>query len=233
MDNFVGLLQEKCQKNQQDTPRYLDVEAELQSPVKKCVCKLGDWATEGCGHNKKKARQNAAELMLRRVDSENGFTARSDSVATKIKLFCSITRKNKPVYIEKGKENGLFVVECTFDGSTGVGKGSDKEDAKEKASEEIANYFNIHTFYNNYLKRKERIQLQKNSIVTLVELCQARNFDYSFLEEEVESESGRLWRTPLFVVSCSVDNLVTVSKPNQSKKSAKLEAAALMLDHLK
>lgn len=232
MTNFVGILQEKCQKNQKDTPKYLDVEAELQSLVKKCVCKLEGWTTEGCGCNKKEARQNAAELMLRRVDV-NWFTAPSDNVATKIKLFCSITRKEKPVYIEKGIENGLFVVEYTFDGSTGVGKGSNKEAAKEKASEEIANHFHIHTFYDHYVKRNERVQQQKNAIVMLVELCQARNLEFSFLDKEVECGSGRWWRTPQFVVSCLVDKLVTVSKPNKSKKNAKLEAAALMFDKLK
>lgn len=233
MANFVGLLQEKCQKNQKDIPRYVDVETELHSTLKKCECQLDSMTTEGCGYSKKQARQNAAELMLRRADDDDWFTAPSDNVTTKIKVFCSITGKEKPVFIEKGNENGLFVVEYIFDGSAGVGEGSNKEAAKKKASEEILNRFNIHTFYDHYVKRKERIQQQKNSIVTLVELCQARNLDFSFHDEDVESESGSWWRTNHFVVSCWVNDLVTKSKPNKSKKSAKLEAAALMLDKLK
>lgn len=230
MANYVGLLQEKCQKNQKDTPRYADMQTELLSPVKKCVCKLDGWTAEGCGYNKKQAKQNAAELMLRRVDKEDWFTASSKNIDAKINLFCSITRKEKPVYTERGRENGLFVVQYMFDGSIGVGKGSSEEEAKEEAAEKIANHFKVRTFYDHYVRRKERIQQQKNAVVTLVELCQARNLDFSFHDKKVLSETVK---TPMFVASCSVADLVTVSKPKKSKKSAKLEAAALMFEKLK
>lgn len=235
MANFVGMLQEMCQKYNKEAPTYIDEETDLPNSVKKCVCKLHSWTTEGVGNSKKQARQKAAELMLANAKHDNQFTTpdrvtTSINVGIKINLFADKNGKEKPLYSEKEKEDDLFIVEYKFDGYTSVGKGSSKKVAKEMALEEIAAHFDIHTFHENYLKKKERMQETKVSISMLHELCQARKLhNPSYHDEIVENCNGK---TKDFVVSCSVNDLLTVSKPNFSKKFAKIEAAALMIDKL-
>lgn len=236
MANFVGLLQEMCQKNNKEAPTYVDKEeTDVRNPVKKCECKLHSWITEGVGNSKKQARQNAAELMLASAKHDSWFTTpdrgtSSVSVGLKINVFADKNGKEKPLYAEKEKEGGLFVVEYIFDGYTAKGKGSSKKAAKEMALEEIAAHFDIHTFHDNLLKQKERMKENKVSITMLHELCQARKFNNpSYHDETVENYTGK---SKDFVVTCLVNDLLTVSKPNFSKKFAKIEAAALMVDKL-
>lgn len=230
MANFVGLLIQKSLESHPVKPVFMDVETDQQSPVKKCVCKLYSWASEGTGYNKKQARQNAAELMLRRFENQTWYTSPSDNVAMKINLYCYIYGKEKPLlYSEKDEASGLFVVHYIFDGYTCVGTGKNQETAKEIALEEIAHHFDIHTFYYNYLKDKERLLRSENPLVSLTAFSQEIKEELLFHYEVVECDLSRSQR---FVVTCSLLDLKTTSQPNFSKKNAKLEAAALMIDKL-
>lgn len=156
MSNFIGILHTICEKKNIAFPTY--VEKESEGPVKRYVCELLCWTTVGVGKSDIEAKQNAALLMLENPLSNSWSRIKSSvSLATKLNMFADKNRKEKPLYSDKEKEDGLFVVEYKFDGYIAKGKGRSKNIAKKMALDKIAARFNIHRFYENHLKQKERV----------------------------------------------------------------------------
>lgn len=232
--NFVGVLQEKCVKAKLSLPKYTEHDV-LPDKTFKCICALEKWTTEGIGFSKKTAKQNAAKSMLSHVECEHILESTSsekiksiENAISKLYTYCTKEKQEKPLFSEKPDENGLTVVECSFNGFSGIGRGVNKKTAKEMSADIVLKHFNIYEYFDNLEKRDDRIESLKNSIAQLNELCQNRKLPIVYKEGHFHTES----KSPLYEVTCTVGEFESKSSKNLSKKEAKIEAATLMLNLL-
>ncbi|KAA3678588.1 RISC-loading complex subunit TARBP2 [Paragonimus westermani] len=69
--NFVGLLQELCQKNMWPPPTYEFTSLSQPTHEYHCVARLWKWACEGSGASKKLSKRCAAGALFDRIVSQN------------------------------------------------------------------------------------------------------------------------------------------------------------------
>uniref|UniRef100_A0A1B6LTP8 DRBM domain-containing protein n=1 Tax=Graphocephala atropunctata TaxID=36148 RepID=A0A1B6LTP8_9HEMI len=235
--NYVGRLQEKCTKNKTRSPEYCDDNPEsFSGKFFKCHCQLGNLKTEGIGYNKKDAKQISAKHMLAKTEENNFFFSAEETkerlcdlnVISKLNEYATKEKIELPLYAEKPQKDGSFVFSCTFNGFTSEGKGCTKKQAKENSADLVAKHFDIHNYFDNVKKSETRKTLFKTPVQVLNEYCQLNKLLLRFHEERISLTQKK----EAFVVSCEVGDYVEKSGVKESKKSAKLEAASLMLSLL-
>lgn len=233
-ENFVGLLQEKCIKSRLAPAKYIE-HGNNDGNMFTCLCLFDKWTIEGTGSNKKSAKQNAAKLMLAKLENEKVFESITNSPQTScnknaVSMLYEYSKKENqsdPLFSDKPEENDLYVVECSFNGFSGIGKDYNRKKAKEMSADIVLKHFNIHEYFLNLEKGNQRLKTLKNSVSKLHELCQTKKLNITFNEEITMSASQTLYE-----VTCIVGEFKTRSSKSISKKDAKIEASTLMLINL-
>lgn len=135
-----------------------------------------------------------------------------------------------------------FSFECSFQGSTSTGVGSDKKTAKKKAGAKMVESLKEKGFFDKYnndrlekidqlnkdvnkgTDKNETMTNRKNPISALMEYCSKKKIEQPLF---VETSAG----ISNFIVACKLQDKKTYGS-GSSKKSAKTESAAKMCKEL-
>ncbi|GAB0088863.1 interferon-inducible double-stranded RNA-dependent protein kinase activator A homolog [Sergentomyia squamirostris] len=137
---------------------------------------------------------------------------------------CVSQKINVPYYEEiPSNEDIMFTFRVEALGASAEGTGPSKQEAKHLAA---ANLLTILGDDITTLSTPDSIRPEKDNVVTLLDICVARNLDKAVFET-IDARGPS--HAPSFTVQCKVANIVRVAK-HSTKKGAKQLAAKAMLE---